>query len=68
METVAAVIAALIFGTVTLPIAIFTGNSQPYCETLLGGTYTKGQPDVCPDGDWARVVGLAKTKLPTPKG
>lgn len=67
METVAAVIAALIFGTVTLPLALITGNGKAYCEKVLVGTYTPGQPDVCPDGDWGRIVGIAKTKLPQPK-
>jgi len=66
METLIAVVVALIFGTVTVPIATLTGNSQAYCEKVLHGTYAKGQPDVCPDGDWASVVGLAKTKIPTP--
>ena len=68
METLISVIVALIFGTVTLPIAIVTGNSQAYCEKVLQGTYTPGKADVCPDGNWAHVVGVAKTKLPAQKG
>ena len=68
METLVAVVVAIIFGTVTVPIAALTGNSQAYCEKVLHGTYAKGQPDVCLNGDWASVVGLAKNKIPTPKG
>ena len=67
MSTIAAVLVALIFGTVTVPLAALSGNSQAYCEKVLGGTYTPGKPDVCPDGDWGRVVGAAKDKLPQPK-
>ena len=67
MNLIAAVVVALQFGTVTVPVAVATGNSQAYCEKVLDGTYTPGQPDVCPDGDWGRVVGAAKDKLPQPK-
>jgi hypothetical protein len=68
METLAAVLVALIFGTITVPVAALTGNSQAYCEKVLQGHYTPGKPDVCPDGNWAHVVGIAKTKIPQPKG
>ena len=68
METLAAILVALTFGTITVPIAALTGNSQAYCEKVLQGTYTPGKPDVCPDGNWARIVGLAKDKVPQPKG
>lgn len=64
MNTLAAVVASLLFGTITVPLAVFSGNSQAYCEKVLGGTYTPGKPDVCPDGDWGRVLGAAKEKLP----
>ena len=67
MSTITAVLVALIFGTVTVPIAALSGNSQAYCEKVLHGTYKAGAPDVCPDGDWGRIVGLAKDKLPQPK-
>jgi hypothetical protein len=66
METLAAVLVAIIFGTITVPIASLTGNSQAYCEKVLQGTYTPGKPDVCPDGNWARIVGMAP--IPSPKG
>ena len=66
METAVAIIVAFIFGTITVPIAALTGNSRAYCEKLLQGTYTPNKPDVCPDGNWARIVGMVPT--PTPKG
>jgi len=70
MASLAAILVALTFGTITVPVAALTGNSQAYCEKVLHGTYAKGQPDVCPNGDWASVVGAAKDKIPspTPKG
>ena len=69
METLVAVAVAFVFGTITVPVAAITGNSQVYCEKVLQGTYAAGKPDVCPDGNWAAIVGLAKTKIPTaPKG
>lgn len=68
MEILTALVAALVFGTVTLPLAIVSGNSQTYCEKVLQGTYTPGKADVCPDGNWAHVVGAIKDKLPAPKG
>jgi len=67
MSTLASIIVAFFFGTVTVPIAALTGNSQLYCEKVLHGTYTPGQQEVCPDGDWGRIVGLAKEKVPQPK-
>jgi len=67
MSTLLAVLVAMTFGMITVPIAALTGNSQAYCEKVLAGTYTPSKPDVCPDGDWGRVVGAAGTKLPKPK-
>ena len=64
MEPLAAIIVAFIFGTVAVPTAVVTGNSQVFCEKVLGGTYTPAPPpaDVCPGGDWGRVVGAIKEK------
>jgi len=56
METLVAIATAFVFGTITVPVAALTGNSQAYCEKVLHGTYAAGKPDVCPNGKWSNVV------------
>jgi len=67
MNTLLSILVAFTFGMVTVPIAAISGNSQAYCEKVLHGTYTPGKADVCPNGDWASVVGHVQAKQPAPK-
>lgn len=45
--------AALVFG------AVISGNQAELCAAI-GGTYDRGAPDVCPDGQWRELIGLTR--------
>jgi hypothetical protein len=52
---VANALAAMILGPFLVPAAVATGNQEALCKEL-GGVYTPTATDVCPGGQWIRVV------------
>ena len=58
METLVAVIVALLVGGILDTGTALTGTQKPFCERYLKGTYTPEGPDVCPDGQWSALVGI----------
>lgn len=62
METIVSIVIALFTGAIVTTGAALTGNIQPLCEKGLQGTYTPAGPDVCPDGKWANLAKLEKSK------
>ena len=53
------ILAALLLGAVLTLGAVVSGNQEELCQAI-GGTYTVGAPDVCPDGQWRSLIGLAQ--------
>jgi hypothetical protein len=52
-------ITAMLVGWFVLPAAVVSGKTRELCE-VLGGKYTPAGPDLCPGGDWVKVIPLLK--------
>ena len=53
------VVVAMLVGWFVLPIAVLTGKTKELCD-VMGGKYTPTGPDICPGGDWVKVVPLLR--------
>jgi uncharacterized membrane protein len=52
-------ITAILVGWFVLPAAVISGKTKELCD-VMGGKYTPTGPDICPGGDWVKVIPLLK--------